>query len=244
MPGRRFASERHDVANRFLAAGFLQAARFGAHFHGAPRKFLRHHPGARHNPLTGALEVRDSAPIGSGRAAASKLLTAAAACLILGSISPGTVLARASTPPSSFGRDGRAADQTEWHLHIGQAFRDTVSANAPAARVAAMAALADDHWELEPSGAVLHLLTQWKPIHHLLFRMFSGKAFGRVFVDVKPLPRHRSEIRFQGMLATHRDIEHNPAKGWAEHAYASAVRVWQQEVRDELARAASVGADP
>lgn len=193
--------------------------------------------------MTGALEALETAPIHTGRITALKMIAVAGALMVLGSIQPGRAKANASEPPSSFCRDPRVpVDESEWHLHVGRAYRDTVSASAPAARVAAMAALSNDHWDLEPSGAVLRLLTTWKPIHHLIFRMFSGKAFGRVFVEVRPLASRRSEIRFQGVLASHRDIEHNPAKGWAEHAYAVAVRNWQQEVRDEIARATSMRA--
>jgi hypothetical protein len=187
--------------------------------------------------LTGALEDPDRAPLRSRSLAGSRSLFVCAALLLFAAAPPFALAKDASTPPSLLGRDPQVArNQTEWHLHIGQAYRDTVAAEPSVARTAAIAALEDDQWVLEPSGAVMHVLTQWKPIHHLLFRIFSGKAFARIFIDVRPLTRQRSEIRFQGILATHRDIEHNPAKGWAERRYASAVRDWQREVHDGIAR--------
>ena len=185
--------------------------------------------------MTGALSVPGPAPRLAGgvfsQAAAATALFALCAML------PGKAWAHGEVPPPALACDPRAtSDRAEWHLLFGQAYLDTVTASAAAARIASVAALESDHWEMEPSGALAHLISQWKPVHHLIFRMFSGKAFGRVFIDVEPLSARRAQIRFQGVLASHRDIEHNPARGWAEHAYASAVRVWQKEMHDNLAR--------
>jgi len=149
----------------------------------------------------------------------------------------GTSWAHTDPPPSSVGRvPCSRCQENDWHLHFGVAYRDTVPASPPAARAAAAAALENDRWILEPVGTVPGLLTQWKPIRNILFRFFSGRAFARIFVDVTPLSRNRSEIRFQGGLASHRDIEHNPSMGFAERSYASAVRVWQKDVRELIAR--------
>lgn len=185
--------------------------------------------------MTGALAVPGPASRFAGGVFSQA--AAAAALLALCAMLPGTASAHASVPPPSLASDPLATtDAPEWHLLFGQAYLDTVTASTAAARIASVAALESDHWEMEPSGALAHLISQWKPVHHLIFRMFSGKAFGRVLIDVKPLSGRRAQIRFQGVLASHRDIEHNPARGWAEHAYASAVRVWQKEMHDDLAR--------
>jgi hypothetical protein len=196
---------------------------------------MRHHPERGPFPMTDALAVSGPAPPARSHRAAPPWAAIAAALLVFVCGLPGSAAAHASAPPPSLASEpGHRVDDPEWHLLFGQAYLDTVTATAAASRSASAAALQSDHWDLKPSGG--HLLTQWKPIHHLLFRLFSGKAFGRVFVDVTPLAGRRTQIRFQGVLATHRDIEHNPARGWAEHAYASAVRVWQKEMRDDLTR--------
>jgi len=151
----------------------------------------------------------------------------------------GTAWAHSDPPSSSIGRvPCSRCQENEWHLHFGAAYRDTVTASPRAARAAAAAALENDQWILEPPGTVPGLLTQWKPIRNILFRFFAGKAFARIFVDVTPVSRTRSEIRFQGGLATHRDMEHTTAMGFAERHYASAVRDWQQDVRQLIARGA------
>ena len=149
----------------------------------------------------------------------------------------GTCWAHTDPPPSSIGRvPCPRCEESDWHLHFGVTYRDTVVATPGVARAAAAEALESDRWVLEPAGTVTGLLTQWKPIRNILFRFLSGRAFARVFVDVTPLSRNRSEIRFQGGLASHRDLEHNPSMGFAERSYASAVRVWQQDVRELIAR--------
>jgi hypothetical protein len=142
----------------------------------------------------------------------------------------------ASEPPAYLGRDSQSSvSENDWHLRLGEAFRDTLDATPAVAAWAAMAALQSDKWVQDPTE-VTRVLTEWKPIHHIIFRLFSGKAFGRIFIDVRPLTGHRSEVSFQGVLATHRDIDHNPARFMAERSYASAVRQWQREVREWIAR--------
>ena len=181
------------------------------------------------------------------------VLPIAVAALTLGVIGATPALAKSSPPPSSLGREADCDSatvkaeaaltvpaKTIWHLHIGQVYTDTVTATPSIARTAAVAAIQDDNWDLDPAGTVMHLFTEWKPIHNFLFRMFSGKAFGRVFIDVNAITPLQSEIRFQGVLATHRDIEHSAAKGFAERSYATAVRDWQQEVHAGIARLAAL----
>lgn len=141
-----------------------------------------------------------------------------------------------SQPPEYMGRDcASSVSEEDWHVRLGEAFRDTVDAPPSIASWAAMAALQSDKWVQDPTE-VTRVLTEWKPIHHILFRLFSGKAFGRIFIDVRPIAGQRSEVQFQGVLATHRDIDHNPARFMAERSYASAVRQWQREVREWIAR--------
>ena len=149
-------------------------------------------------------------------------------------LSPGASEAKSrDLPPASIGSDPRSWTSREgWHLRLGAPQRDTLSVSPGTALLAARTALEDDNWEVESSHqARPGLTTQWKAIHNLFFRLFSGKAFGRCFVTLQPLSNDRLEITFQGGLATRRNIEHTPVKGAAEHAYVSAARVWQREVR-------------
>jgi len=140
---------------------------------------------------------------------------------------------RTEPPPPSVGRDPSTwANGQGWHLRLGRAQRDTLATTLRTALLAARLALEDDHWELEPSTkATSHLTTRWKPIHNFFFRLFSGKAFGRCFVAVRSLPRDSVEVTFQAGLATRRDIEHNPARGFAERAYVKAARDYHRDVR-------------
>jgi len=150
---------------------------------------------------------------------------------------PITASAHSDPPPPTLATNPeQRGDPGGWHLLFGHAYCDTVSAGKAQAVSASEEALRSDHWVFQANAANTHLLSDWKAIHHILFRLFSGKAFGRIFIDVTPLTGARSVIRFQGVLATRRDIEHNPARGWAERSYASAVRRWEAEVREDLAR--------
>ena len=156
--------------------------------------------------------------------------------ILIAAITFGPDVARAKNPdlpPASIGIDpGSWMSQDGWHLHLGDPQRDTLYASPGVVLLAARTALEDDNWEVEPSDAVRPgLTTQWKAIHNLIFRAFSGKAFGRCFVSLRPLSSERMEITFQGGVATRRSIEHTPMKGAAERSYVSAARVWQQEVR-------------
>lgn len=104
------------------------------------------------------------------------------------------------------------------------------------ALVAARAALEEDDWVVEPSRAAdQRLRTRWKPIRNFIFRRLSGEAFGRCFVDIKPLPGDSVLVTIQAGLATRRDIEHSPVKALADDSYASAARDWQKAVRELLA---------
>src|SRR5258705_8119613 len=153
--------------------------------------------------------------------------------LFAAAIGPGVAWAKdQELPPHSIGRDPQSwASRDGWHLRLGAPQRDILSASPHRALLAARFALEDDHWEVESSPeAGLGLTTQWKAVHNIFFRLFSGKAFGRCFVFVRPLSNDRMEITFQGGIATRRNIEHTPVKGAAERAYVSAARVWQREV--------------
>ncbi|HLQ65724.1 MAG TPA: hypothetical protein VK123_00655 [Candidatus Limnocylindrales bacterium] len=124
-------------------------------------------------------------------------------------------------------------------MHLGLAHRDTLATTPEIALDAARTAIGNDHWIVAPEGTGGCIHTQWKPINNVIFRLFSGKAFARCFIQVAPLMSGGVEVTFQAGLATRRDIEHNPGKALAERSYASAVHVWQREVRKIVARRTS-----
>lgn len=140
-------------------------------------------------------------------------------------------------PPSSLGRSPRTwVNGGGWYLHLGVAQRDTLPSPLDVTLVAARTALENDNWEMDPARvAAGRLTTRWKPINNFIFRLFSGKAFGRCFVLVQPLQGDSVVVTFQAGLATRRDIEHSPARVLADSTYASAARDWQRKVRKLLA---------
>lgn len=102
----------------------------------------------------------------------------------------------------------------------------------PAARMA----LTNDRWKIyveDPNRGVI--VTEWKQIHHALVWLFMGKVYGRCTVHLTRLDAHRTRVVFQGDLASHRDLTHNPLSGAARKAYTSAARKWHSEVRENLA---------
>jgi hypothetical protein len=164
--------------------------------------------------------------------------TLAIACLVGVAAHPRPAWAKNSgTPPSSIGHDLQSwSSRDGWHLRLGTAQRDTLDATPGAALLAARAALENDNWECEWSWlGGPHLTTQWKAIHNLFVRVFTGRAFGRCFVFVRPLSDAQVEITFQGGVAARGDIEHSPLKGSVERSYLSAARDWQRDVRNLVA---------
>ncbi len=103
----------------------------------------------------------------------------------------------------------------------------------PAARLA----LTNDHWKIyaeDPARG--EIVTTWKQMHHPLIWVFMGKVFARCTVHVTRLDAHRSRVVFQGDLAAHRDLTHNPLAGAARKSYVSAARKWHSEVRENVAK--------
>jgi hypothetical protein len=156
-------------------------------------------------------------------------------------------LALASThvaPPDSLGRDPSAwSDTQDWKFLLGASYSDTLDAPEHNVLVAAEEALEEDDWSVDAqdsSGS--ELVTEWKPIHNLIFRLFAGHSVARCFATVASTPDGRTALTFQGGIASRRDLQANPMRGPAESSYRSAVAVWQHDVRSLLARSGSVAA--
>ena len=92
-----------------------------------------------------------------------------------------------------------------------------------------------DHWEIysiDPGRGVI--VTRWKPMNHILLRLFMGKVRARCTVKLQSLGTTRTRMVFQGDLASHRDLEGNPMLGSAKRAYVKAASHYQSEVRTYL----------
>jgi len=147
-------------------------------------------------------------------------------------------------PPDSLADSPTAwIDTPDWKLLLGQPYVDTLDASGYAVLRAAETALHGDDWVLDTDatpGAGLadssRLVTGWKPIHNIIFRLFAGRSVARCFASIAAMPDGRTELTFQGGLAARHDLQHNAMRAPAEHSYRSAVRKWQSEVREALAR--------
>ena len=156
-------------------------------------------------------------------------------------------LALASThaaPPDSLGRDPSAwSDTPDWKFLLGEAYSDTLDAPEQTVLVAAEEALEADNWRVDTQeSSRSELVTEWKPIHNLVFRLFAGHSVARCYASVTATPNGRTALTFQGGIASRHDLSSSPMRGPAESSYRSAVAVWQEDVRTLLVRNGSVAA--
>ena len=149
-----------------------------------------------------------------------------------------------AAPPDSLGRDPSSWQETpDWKFLLGSSYSDTLDAPEPNVLAAAEEALEADDWRVDSqdsSGS--ELVTEWKPIHNLVFRLFAGHSVARCYASVAPTPDGRTALTFQGGIASRHDLASSPMRGPAESSYRSAVAVWQEDVRTLLARSGSVAA--
>lgn len=94
-----------------------------------------------------------------------------------------------------------------------------------------------DHWRLQGEDHRRgDFVTEWKPIHHPLVSIFAGDLEARCAVSVRRLGADQTLVVFQGGIASHKGIAHNPAFGLAKRAYGKASRKWQDKLRAEVLR--------
>lgn len=148
---------------------------------------------------------------------------------------------RASAPADSVGSapdvwQASSGDRRDrWNLLLGEARTDTLAAPPSSVLSAAVEALEDDDWVIEPyEQSKLAFATDWKMIHNAIFRVFAGGAVARCFVSVAPLETGYSVIRLQGGIASRHDLAQNPMLPFAKHSYRNALRKWALEVRQNL----------
>lgn len=160
----------------------------------------------------------------------------AAAILTPFLVLPGAAAAKSSAPPDTLGLHpvptiGRGA----WVLFIGDASADTLRAPARFVFRAAVQALEEDSWGLSVSNpAAGRIVTHWKPLRHLLVRLFAGTVNARCYVNVAPFGVYGSIVTFQGALATKHSLEENPILPFAIKTYRKESRSWHNEVRQRV----------
>jgi hypothetical protein len=95
--------------------------------------------------------------------------------------------------------------------------------------------LEDADWTIQREDTVSHrIVTHWKPMKHVLARIFLGTVMARCVVDFAPLPDGRTELVIQGGLTSDGDIEGNSAYSAAVAVYKGATARWLARVRAGL----------
>ncbi len=120
------------------------------------------------------------------------------------------------------------------------ATRDTLPYDWRDVYPVAIEQLEDADWTIQRADTAAHrVVTHWKPMKHILARIFLGTVMARCVVDFAPLADGRTELVIQGGLASDGDIEGNSAYSAAVAVYTGATVRWQARVRaglDERAR--------
>ena len=139
-------------------------------------------------------------------------------------------------PPDSLGlkpasKPGRGA----WNLFLGDASPDTLRATRRRAYRAVIETLEGDSWKIQFADSSMgRVVTCWKPLHHILVRLFAGKVLARCFVNVASLGNDGSIVTMQGGLATRHPLEGNPILPFALKSYRKEAKKWHGEVRENI----------
>jgi len=152
---------------------------------------------------------------------------------------------RPKAPPDSLADspDSWNTDTEDWKLLLGTAYLDTLDAPGNEVMLAAETALKNDNWVISTGSSEWvaayggsRLVTEWKPIRNLIFRLLAGRSVARCFASVAPTEDGRTELTFQGGLAGRRDLRHSSMRGRADKSYKKAVLSYQKKVRAALVR--------
>lgn len=124
------------------------------------------------------------------------------------------------------------------HVVMAGGAQDTLAHGWRQVFPVAIAELERNHWVIQRADSTapsLRLVTRWKPLKHMLARIFLGDVKARCVVDFEPLPDGRTVVRMQGGLASAEDIEGNPGYPAAQSTYRRAAEKWLAGVRQALA---------
>ena len=151
--------------------------------------------------------------------------------------------AGAGLAPGPAAGDEHPAAASRWKLLRGVSISDTVSSSRAEAYDAAVAVLLKEGWTIaEDRSDSTRIVTEWKPIRHLLARLAAGEVRARCMVRLAPAGPARTALTLDGRLATPAGAGEKPALGLAQRIYEEKSRDFLKNVAKELARRAASGA--
>lgn len=124
------------------------------------------------------------------------------------------------------------------HVVLAGAASDTLSYTLDQVFPVAVEELEKNDWSIQrsDSGATSRrLVTKWKPIKHVLARVFLEGVLARCVVDFEPVSGGRTVVTIQGGLASEGDLESSPAFPAAQTTYRHAAERWLGRVHASLA---------
>ena len=124
-----------------------------------------------------------------------------------------------------------------WNVFLAEPCSDTLPAPWREVIPAVKPTFQSEDWRVQRSNLEKgDFVTSWKPIRHILVRLFAGRIEARCAVSIRPIDPSRTLVVFQGGIASRRDIAHSPALRSAKNAYRKACRDWQGKLRAEVMR--------
>jgi hypothetical protein len=132
----------------------------------------------------------------------------------------------------------RAADSPR-HVVLAGAAHDTLDGTWSEVLPVAIEELEKNEWviqRMDTTSATRRLVTRWKPLKHMLARVFLGNVQARCVIDLEPVDGGaRTVVTMQGGLASNEDLEGNPGFPAAVATYRRAAEKWLAGVRAGLA---------
>jgi hypothetical protein len=140
------------------------------------------------------------------------------------------------------GDSDRREDADRTHTFQAGANVDTLDYSWREVLPAAIAELERDDWTIQNAdSAKRRITTHWKPLRHVLARLFAGDIQAKIVVDLESLRSGQTVVTIRAGLATDRDIGASPVLGAAQKTYRSATDRWLGNVRARLDSAHASG---
>jgi hypothetical protein len=143
-------------------------------------------------------------------------------------------------PASAWGGDTpapetRVESEGRRGVHFAGAKSDTLAYPWREVLPVASEQLEKDHWQIQQADTSKgRIISRWKPLKHLLARVFLGSVMARVVVDIVPLEASRTAITIRGGLASDGDLKSNPGFHAAQGAYEKAADRWLERVKKAM----------
>jgi len=159
-----------------------------------------------------------------------------AATLVAPLALPAPAAAKSAVLPDTLAvSPARSGPRGSWWIFTGEPSADTLQVPVRAAFRSAFEALGEDSWVFHVADASAgRIVTRWKPLRHILVRLFAGRVDARCYVWVAPLGARGSIVTFQGALATKHSLEGNPILPFAKKTYRKESGDWHDEVRNKV----------